>query len=216
MNDTVSGEKLDSSTVLIPWTGGYDSTALLLKALSEGRRVYVPYVDITNNESNCASEKTARARIHKYLTSIDLWRGDMPKIVAQVTNWVFSNGTSYQYPKWIIYACADLPDDVKEIWIGYTKSDRTADGFNLDHHCHLIPAISAMTTLTCHKTVEIKFPFYDVDKVDMLKYYIPLNVRKVFEMLANCTEGLSYESGCRCNKCMKLETLRTILYSQIK
>ena len=116
------------------------------------------------------------------------------------------------YPKWIVYSCLFLPEKVREVWIGYTLSDRTADGFNLDHHCNLISAIGSMVSLThTARSVEVRFPFYDTDKTDMLEYYSSLMTRKVFEMVSNCIYGLSYDSGCRCPKCLKMDALRTIL-----
>ena len=205
-----------NNTVLIPWTGGFDSTALVLKALSEGLRVHVPYVFLHNNLTGSGAELAARDRICRYLKDIGEWNGESPGVSAEVTDNMSGRGTEYAFPKWIVYSCLDIPEHVREVWVGYTLSDRTAENFNLDHHCNLIPAITSMVSLTHPgRSVEVKFPFYDTDKTKMLDYYMPLKYRKVFEMLSNCAHGFSHESGCRCAKCLKLETLRKILYSKI-
>lgn len=202
-----------TSAVLIPWTGGFDSTALILKALLENRQVYAPYTFIINNREGCCAEVAARARIHKYLSSIGMWNGPEPETSYTVHE--HSTKCDYAYPKWIALSCMDMPANIGEIWIGYTLSDRTAQGFNLDHHCNLIQTISAMLIMSNHRSAEVKFPFYDTDKTEMLKYYQTLKTRKVFEMIANCATGLSYDSGCRCPKCMKMDALRTILDRKI-
>ena len=205
----------NNHTVMIPWTGSYDSTALVLKALSEGINIHTPYVFIANNMTNCSAELAARKRIHKYLSQIGIWKGESP-YVSYTVDEHRPMDNSYSYPKWIVYSCLDLPIGIHEVWVGYTLSDRTAEGFNLDHHCNMINAMTSMVSLVHpRRNIEVKFPFYDTDKSEMLKYYKDLKTRKVFEMLANCGEDLSYESGCRCNKCLKLETLRTILDRKI-
>lgn len=198
-------------TVMVPWTGGYDSTALVLMALSEGHSVHVPYVFIQNNLAGCSAELVARTRIHSYLSRRGLWRGSAPSVSYQVKD-NGDSGLGYSYPKWISLACTDLPLGVSEVWVGYTGSDRTAQGFNLDHHVNLIPSITSSVALSQPgRSIEVKFPFFDVDKAEMLCHYAAVDVRPVFGMLANCPEGLSWESGCQCPKCDKIRSLRDIL-----
>jgi 7-cyano-7-deazaguanine synthase in queuosine biosynthesis len=200
--------------ILIPWTGGFDSTALILKALSEGFSVYAPYIFLHESQG-CYSEVCARNRIKNYLVSIGIWNGESHISQEIYDNTINVRGEQYYYPKWMVQACLDLPEDIKEIWIGYTGSDRTAKNFNLDHHCNIIPSINSMINLTYMRYVEVKIPFYDTNKVDMLKYYSPPDIRKVFSLLSNCTAGLSYESGCKCDKCTKLKSLEDILNKSI-
>lgn len=211
-----SVESNDDWITVIPWTGGYDSTALVLKALQEGRKIHVPYVEIINNYDCCHAEIVARNRIYMYLNKLGKWNGGHPNTSARIHDFGERSTQCYPYPKWIVYSCLDMPYKVSEVQIGYTASDR-GPGFEIDHHCNLIPAITSMVVLTFPgRSIKVTFLFFNVNKVDMLKYYEPLEYRKVFGMIANCAEGYNFDSGCRCNKCLKMDSLKTIFYSKIE
>ncbi len=51
----------------ILWTGGFDSTALVLNALNEKEKFSTLSIAIGNNPDQAESEKRARSRIQKYL-----------------------------------------------------------------------------------------------------------------------------------------------------
>lgn len=217
----------EAKNILIPWTGGFDSTALILKALSEGHHVFPKHIDILNNKEGSEKEEKAIDSIYEYLQyKLEIWKGVRPHEVAKINDDI-AYPNSYTIPKWIIYSCLDMgyinknienrqPD---EIWIGYTKSDGQEEDFDLNHHMTLIPIIlNSMIKLTypeIETVPKILFPFVDMYKTQILrKYYDNDNFRPVFEMLSTCPSGGSYKTGCECEKCLKLKRLSEALYKK--
>ena len=60
-------EPVEKQEIAVAWTGGFDSTAVLLKYLIEGYRVYTISAIIENNPSQNEAEKHARERLLKLI-----------------------------------------------------------------------------------------------------------------------------------------------------
>lgn len=52
---------------LVLWTGGLDSTSLVLKLLQDGHHVTAAYIEIENNDTKTERELHAISEISKYL-----------------------------------------------------------------------------------------------------------------------------------------------------
>ena len=192
--------------VLIPWSGGYDSTALILKALAEKKTVAWCAYTMVNNPDQMNAESQARLKIGSYLKHRGL------KLTGKVTQKFDElhtpNNARYSIPKFIVNSTVG-GDNAKEIWLGYTRNDCACDNWKFEDHAAMIPVIQGLWGITrLSACPDIRVPFLDVDKVEMLKYY--KDFRPVMDMIATCETGQNDVRYCNCAKCKKLDDLRTI------
>ncbi len=113
-------------SVAIPWTGGYDSTALILMALRDVRvsEIHPIYVELGNNEAQTKRETTARAQILNILKDSDTsFKLHPPKKVfsfcgEEETQFIGEiQSTTFAH---FLAASRQLYD---EIWVGYTGAE---------------------------------------------------------------------------------------------
>lgn len=110
-------------TVLIPWSGGVDSTYLIYKNLEEGNKVKTFSVLLNNNIDQRDREKNARKVLSEYFVEKYPDRF-IPSIEGELLVSSGINMVLCQPPIWILFShyTADLYD-VDEIQIAYVMND---------------------------------------------------------------------------------------------
>ena len=120
--------------VLIPFTGGVESTYLVQKALAEGHKVIVAYYGITQHGRSRMSELTARRHMIEY------WKNKYPNKVIELYGYfenicfiptpqrMEKNGVRQQWNviNQIVATISSLNvkhDVVSSVWIGWTQYD---------------------------------------------------------------------------------------------
>jgi 7-cyano-7-deazaguanine synthase in queuosine biosynthesis len=154
--------------VLIPWSGGLDSTYLVFKALSEGHEVTTCSFILTNNKGQVEMEKLARKNIKKLIDKT------FPKANISYIESIEINIDRYvgeiilgQPVLWIMSSMFNLTNDIDEIWMGYVMNDDavsyTKEILNLYEACKPFSAIT--------KFPVIKFPIIKHKKYDLMDEY---------------------------------------------
>lgn len=163
-----------SEPICIPWSGGLDSTYLVLKAIREGRTVYAPYFKLTNNEHKSAAELQARRNL---LDEIDILAdaskyGQLIAPIGPVANAEFNENHTVliQAMLWPVLVTAYCPTEVKEVWLAYVLEDHAVSWET--EIKDLYAALSKFRGLDGENALRVHFPIKKVDKdtiVDRLK-----------------------------------------------
>lgn len=177
--------------VLIPWSGGLDSTYLVWKNLSEGNTVYTFSVELENNVGQRDSEIAARKLIQEFFQeqnlNIRLFSDyGLSKIsVRGGYNMVLS-----QPPIWVLFSMYshDLCD-TEEIQIGYVMNDDAIS--YLDEIRNLYSSYSSF--LSC-KPPTLQFPIIKKKKYDLINE-MP---EELVKMVSYCEYGNDPNCNCLC------------------
>lgn len=114
--------------VAILWTGGLDSTYLIIKNLFLGNRIHLYYVDIKNNENDMKAESIARDKllkdIKKICKNIDM-KGTLDTDIDKITNIELPLGQDYPFPQVPLFfpAILSIIFSYDEIQLGYVFND---------------------------------------------------------------------------------------------
>jgi 7-cyano-7-deazaguanine synthase in queuosine biosynthesis len=111
-------------SILIPWSGGLDSTKLLIDALAAGHTVYPVYFECKNNVAKTKKEKSAIKKIHKSL--MKRYKDTLTDIKFPVTiflNVCTEEVTLKQPPLWVLGIIYSITKDIDEVHIGYVQND---------------------------------------------------------------------------------------------
>ncbi len=177
--------------VLIPWSGGLDSTYLVWKNLSEGNEVYTFSVQLENNVGQRDSEIAARKLMREYFTEkfpiCNLYEDhDLSKIGVRGGYNMLLN----QPPIWILFSMYshDLCN-VEEIQIGYVMNDDAIS--YLDEIRNLYSSYSSF--LNC-KPPKLQFPLIKKKKYDLINE-MP---EELVKMVSYCEYGSDPNCNCLC------------------
>ncbi len=156
---------------LIIWSGGFDSTALLLECFKNRIDFDTAYINLKNNESKVVCEKLARNKFKENFKDlfskdykdyefgpIDIYfKGDLTNPWQPIL-WLLGYISGYKY---------DFKELYDEIWFGYIQQD---DFWHFKENF-----LSVYKTFCYHwmiNDIPLKFPFEWVNKDDLYsKYY---------------------------------------------
>lgn len=190
---------------LISWSGGVDSTAVVIWYFSKGIPFETVYVKVPNNKFNQAKELAARKLILKKLTDI---YGNYC-IKDHVINHVLTLRGNRNYPVqayiWATSICAYLDlSRYKVISFGYIRGD---DFWHFRPEFeNLITAAVKMADRT--NTVEFEYMLEWRRKHDVIdNFYKYDGVHETLEMTHVCesTEETT-KKICKCSKCQELKS----------
>lgn len=154
--------------VLIPWSGGLDSTALVFKALKEGHAITTVSFKLVNNNAQSIAEEEAREKI-KAIIGIEYPNAEIKYLKGAEVD---INCNTFKYhlsqPMIWIFASMFAVDDHDEIWMGYVLGD-DALGWMEDMR-NLYRAYSPFMEI---KLPEIKFPLIKEKKSMIIESYFP-------------------------------------------
>lgn len=195
--------------VLISWSGGLDSTALIYKYLQNNWEVDTVYIDIKNNSTKSKSEKNAIKKILPYLKDYKFkYLGECCDVHIKV-NCKDDHISLKQPPIWLfgLYYVSD--NDYDEIAIAYIMNDCAIS--YIDEIKGIWESYNKFTT--GFDLPELKFPFIKKHKSELLgilpdkiiKHTVfceyPIKVNN-FSNLENFLTGDYTECG-KCGSCKR-------------
>lgn len=208
-----------SEPVCIPWSGGLDSTYLVLKAIREGRTVYAPYFKLTNNEGKSTAELRAR---RKLLAEIDILAtavkyGQLIAPLDPVSDAQFEANHSVliQAMLWPVLVTAYCPTDVKEVWLAYVLEDHAVSWE--EEIKDLYAALSKFRGLDGENALSVYLPIKKIDKetiVERLETLTPQH-RLLGELIWTCENPRiePTEDGRKFTPCKHCKSCKNVPYS---
>lgn len=206
----MSGNKLN---VLIPWSGGYDSTLLLMRALEEGHNVTTFSVLIQNNQSVWNIEDKVRNKIREVMNSkgvfwkhsslpaltIDLHHNAPHLTISQAPIWAFAIGMlagNYQFTN----------DNIDEVWLGYKMNDCLLS--YLPEFENVVKSIVAFQYPNTNRDFALKYPLLKMPR-NMVANELSSKFPDVFKFCYTCETGSlpfreaegKYTLNCGCSSC---------------
>lgn len=209
MRQTTFKRKSDNKKVLIPFSGGIDSTYLVFKNLEEGNDVHLTRFNIENNEHQmeieCEAIKDLIHDLQKHFPNAHLLMRSYEK--NNMSNQSFEVTGSHmiygpQPPLWVFCLAYDENLwEVDEVQMGYISGDDALS--YLDDIKKLYRAFSPFLQ---KKAPPLKFPLIKNFKWELWNY-LPDNIKKntVF-----CEYSRTrYEPCGKCNPCL------TMMYTEL-
>jgi len=188
-----------SKRPLVLWSGGFDSTALLIELLIE-EDVDILYVNLENSEELQRYEKKAITKLKCIIADANL-KG---KIINEHTfsyGNIVVNKTVYGQPALWINASADIANikDHSSVNIAYVKYD---DAWH--YKTEIVNAYKAMNSLICDgDTVPLKFPYewytkkHILDRMETFVYY-----KQILNTVRYCEASQKKPCG-ECASCIR-------------
>ena len=180
MDDNKIGSS-PTNPLCIMWSGGYDSTALILKAIQENKYFSTLAITLENNECQVKAEKFARKVLREYITSYlpeHRWNEHIERQLYGPVN--AKNVALPQAVMWVGAAVAYC--SANKIQLGYVKGDcfwhfktealRLADSHYFD---------------PTQPKLELEFPFEWMEKEELFPYYNALP--GCLQYLSVCEDG---------------------------
>jgi hypothetical protein len=192
----------DYATIL--WTGGYDSTALVLKAIREEREFETLSFALGNNEGQAKREQEARDRMRSYITSVipdSKWRGAKTLQVPSMS--ICCRGGCPQPVIWIALGLIESVGGILEI--GWVKGDDVWH-YKTEIQRVFASASSVMRDDKC----KLSIPFEWSNKSNLLDeyfwHYQKLDPLYLLSMVSTTETGECWMTGT----CHKSEDMRRL------
>ena len=190
-----------SKRPLVLWSGGFDSTCLVIDKLREGEHIDIMYVNLDNNKHGQSFEKKAIKKMSALIKEANL----PGKIISEFDfgyHAITPNKAVFAQPALWLQAVSFIVDPKvhSEINIAYVKAD------DIWHYkTELQNLYGAMLALTCHddEIVPLKFPYEWQTKADLLDnlesfvYY-----KQIMKLVYYCESGTKEPCGT-CTSCMR-------------
>lgn len=190
--------------VTVIWSGGFDSTALILKYLEEGKTVRTIGVCLSNNEDQSTAEKAARLRIYHALAK-EFTHEKIHRPNEFVWPTLTHNGFGLiQPPIWLYVAAVMSHTD--DVAFGWVKHD------DVWHYRQWIYGLMDNLDAFKRKKTNILIPFEWDLKEDLLKYY--LKRKHIFDLISTSELGEDWRVGTD-KKCKEMQDLLLTLSGMI-
>lgn len=189
--------------VLIPFSGGLDSTYLVWKNLKEGNRVTVVYFEIENNKNKVKLEKIHRDKIFKEL------KKEFPNTLFEEyfeykigAGGIKNNYSLIQVPIWMLGVFMASSPEYDEIQMGYVMNDCAIS--YLKEISDLYKALQLFSN--DKKYPELTFPIIKEHKTEILRT-LPENLLKYVyscenpDILNDDENEIVYRNCCHCVPC---------------
>jgi 7-cyano-7-deazaguanine synthase in queuosine biosynthesis len=205
--------------VLIPFTGGFDSTCLICMAIEQGIKFDVFHHQLLNNQSLTELEDKARASLteefrkitnHNKATSFGVVNGSDVRIFTSRDAWVV------QPVLWVTLT-ALIASEYDEVWLGYKGGDTALSFINdIRQMWDNAFAFRAKPTSELRKYPHLKFPLMKMFRGDIIEFLYRFEHRyevSLVEHIVTCETGTKY---CECNSCETLKTSNKRLYDKFR
>lgn len=203
--------------VLILWTGGLDSTYLIIKNLFLGNKVYLGYVNISNNENCMIAEHNARVTILKYIDKLMSkinFKGKLVTQVKQLCSISIDDGTDFPYAQVPLFFipltnCIFTYDEIQMGYVNgdYHNSDLFISKFSNIYNSY-IDLITTDITGDCadiKQIAKLTFPLSNTTKQEEILLFKSIDNKyktKILDNLVHC-ENIQEKDGkyVSCNEC---------------
>jgi len=200
---------------LICYSGGFDSTALLLNELQNGYHVDTCYFELPNNTGAQSIELKNRKKILKYVSKIT----KDPEMSGTLGNDVVYNlYTKFDNRVYLHLQQAYLWIQFLILKVDLSKYDRVVFGYvKYDDFWHFknefIELYNSSVKLTVHKnTSKLVYPFEWCTKKDVLKWYDTENfynknvskyIKKIEKLTFYCETPVDGKACKKCDSCKR-------------
>jgi 7-cyano-7-deazaguanine synthase in queuosine biosynthesis len=167
---------MKKKTVLVPWSGGLDSTYLVWSLLKGGHSVYGMYIDLQNNAEKVKCEKEALEKLEAYIRSKDCFGGNLCRLPDSVVG--IGHGGLFDMKQnciWMLHAAYHCDTHIDEVQIGYVLNDCSVSF--IPEMQRFWKALTAFTGLTSKKLPPLKFPLIKHMKSEM-EHEMPWDLTK--------------------------------------
>lgn len=193
--------------VLIVWSGGMDSTALLLKAIKEKIPFETVYFNITCNSGKAENEIKAREKLSALIN--DQYHVNWSDKIVNIRP---ERSSALTYPQpflWITSLVSSVHlSEYKEIWLGYVSGDGiTALKTEFINAYTNLAKIGQCNSMFEQGVPEIKIPFIMHEKRELMSYFTDNSLIKHVFFCENQEEVTCLEKNShrKCNPCQKFE-----------
>ena len=199
------------------WSGGADSTYLLLQNLKAGHKVTVSYIDIDNNKDKTNREHLAIKKLKKDI-SIFCKHYNLEKPFYTKPSHVLINhpfNKTYCYPQDIVFSmfCTFIEKDYDEIHFGKVLGDEHLDA-KLQFFNDVMKA-NVNFIQSCGETnvsyPKIRFPIRDVSKLAIYSLLSTYDKILNTNFINNITVCENDNKGDRCGCCEPCQKQKKIL-----
>lgn len=182
--------------LLIPWSGGLDSTYLLYKALKDNHTVTTLSMNLRNNIGQQFLENEAREKIKIILSDMKL--SILTRFLeSDIDVKSYSNNFELvQPPIWVLFSALTLHEYIDEIQFGYVLGDH-ANSY-IDDILNLFEAIKPFMK---SKNAKITFPIIKQHKKDLYDR-LPTEIKNAISYCENPI-GEKYIACRKCDSCIK-------------
>ncbi len=185
---------MKNKKILVSWTGGLDSTYLILKLLNEGHYVNTVYTEIVSNINQIAREKHAVNNIIKYFNNYHNYLGH-----KEIKSCSWANNLCFQQFPSILKGLIETYNDHDEVAIGYVMNDDIIS---------FIPDITKVWNSyknICHE----RFPKITFPIIKEHKKYIYLNTpNEYLQYVTWCERTDNKKTNCgKCPSCLRMNNI---------
>jgi len=182
------------SKVLVPWSGGLDSTFMILELLNEGHKVHAYYIDVNRGS---AQNKREQAAIEKIIPFFEPYSFTYHGIGVSIDMHVCGNQIlAYQF-LWPLLLMAN--GDYDMIAIGYVMNDDAISFLN-----------ELETLMNGYKPFVKKMPKLYTPLTKFPKQYIWNNLREdIRKHVTWCETDKNLKNPCRkCASCKRMNDIK--------
>lgn len=186
---------------LILWSGGFDSTCLVIDKLREGEHIDIMYVNLDNNKRGQGFEKKAIKKMSALIKDANL-PGKIISVHEFGYHQITVDKAVFAQPALWLQGASFIvnPEIHSEINIAYIKAD------DIWHYkTELQNLYGAMLALTCHddEIVPLKFPCEWQTKADLLdKLESFVYYKQIMKLVYYCESGRKEPCGT-CTSCKR-------------
>jgi 7-cyano-7-deazaguanine synthase in queuosine biosynthesis len=155
---------MKQKTILVPFSGGLDSTYLVWKLLKEGHKVYTVYFKLLNNDSKIKMEQFSRDLLIKKFDKEfpSLHHDTCVDFECRIHNHKVGY-TMAQVPIWILGSFFSCSNTIDEISIAYVMNDDA-----ISYLSEIRKLYNSYKFLAHHKLPVLNFPLSKIKKQEIL------------------------------------------------
>ena len=184
-----------NKSILLMWSGGYDSTLLLIEAMRQGYRVDTLYIELENNFLKNKREKYKRFLIKEKLEN-KFSNTIKDKIVVQSN--IIKPNYGYSQPSiWLTQSLLNMSETYDYLCLGYL---RTSDFWHIRSDWE-VALKSLQNCMLYEHIIESLFPLEWNNKQEVHDYFKNY-YKKIYDMCHTCENPVLYRGRIiDCNEC---------------
>lgn len=184
--------------IFIPWSGGADSTYLILKTLQEGHTVYSGYFELQNNEEKVKRELNAINKMlpffKQYYKNTFIYQKSLTEIGLNGQKNIFH---LCQPPIWIFSSIYSIEENIDKVYLSYIMNDDA-----ISYLKEIEQLFNSYLAFTDKKDLKLEFPLMKTSKQEILSYLYEFE-EDFLNYITFC-ESLEKIDNCGyCHTCMK-------------
>lgn len=198
---------------LVLWSGGLDSTAILLYFLKENIPFETLYISLENNEKKVKEELLARRKILKALQ--DYYGVKITDRTINVPSVKFKKNLAVQPILWLFGMVQCTHENIKNICLGYVRKD---DFWYIKHSFERAYYHLNCLDIDGRNFPSLYYPFEWYDREDLVdKYYLDDIGSCIFPMIWVCENPDEKNIPCKkCSPCVRFKGVHKYFKKKVK